>query len=418
MDERVTQFRVGALIVATILIVGLMVVLFGGKRNFLRHQYTIFVRFPQAPGVTADTPVLKSGVLIGRVAKVTLLDDDQAAVVVTAKIDSDRQLRRSEVCRISTGNILGDAVLEFVPSGNVRPRNAEPYFDGDYLDGIVAKDPLAVMETATSALQIFTNLESDMRLALQSVQVAGEQVGSVANGLSAVVGNNADQFQRILTKSEQAMDRLDFAMTAIDRFLRDDTIKQQFEEAIGQVPDLMTDASDVMATLKESMASFKNLGGRIDQMSAGVDKMLTRTNERIDEVSGGIEEVVQSAQRNLKNLEGLTEPLGQHGEELVGSLQTNMDRIDDVMANLATFSDALNNQEGSIGRLVYSTELYDRVNDAVANIETMTRRVGPAVDRLQPILNDVRIFTDKISRDPGQLGLRGVIDRRQAGTKW
>ena len=31
---------------------------------------------------------------------------------------------------------------------------------------------------------------------------------------------------------------------------------------------------------------------------------------------------------------------------------------------------------------------------------------------MKPILDDVRVFSDKIARDPRQLGLKGALDRR------
>ena len=52
----------------------------------------------------------------------------------------NRRLRNNEVCKISTGSILGDAILEFV-SGSQQPLTIEEYQDGEYLDGIVAQDP-------------------------------------------------------------------------------------------------------------------------------------------------------------------------------------------------------------------------------------------------------------------------------------
>jgi len=421
MDDRVTQFRVGMLVVATILIAALMILLFGEMPSLVRRQYTIYIRFPQAPGVTVDTPVTKSGILIGRVTRVTLLDNDDGAVVVTARIDAERTLRNNEVCRIGAGSILGDAVLEFVPSGQMRSPNAKIYRDQDYLDGIVAKDPLAVMETATSALQMLVNLEGDVRQALDSIQLAGEQVGGVAQGMNAVVANNAEQFQRILAKSEQAMDRFDFVMTAIDRFVRDDSLKQKLEEAISQVPDLMTDASDVMETVKESIGAFKETMNTVQSSLESFGDI----GDRIDGLGDGIEEVMARANKNLENLEGLTGPLGAKGEELTTQLQGSLEKVDVVLTNLATFTDALNNSEGTIGQLMHNPELYDRINDAIAEINDTVREVNgavkqirPMVDRLDPILNDVRILTDKVSRDPRQLGIRGALDRRQSQTKW
>ena len=65
---------------------------------------------------------------------------------------------------------------------------------------------------------------------------------------------------------------------------------------------------------------------------------------------------------------------------------------------------------GSIGKLVYDDELYDRITRAAANVEDATRKI-------RPILDDVRVFSDKIARDPGQLGVRGALQRREGGYK-
>ena len=55
---------------------------------------------------------------------------------------------------------------------------------------------------------------------------------------------------------------------------------------------------------------------------------------------------------------------------------------------------------------------YQKLNRSAENIEEVT-------SRLRPIVDDVRIFTDKIARDPGgELGVRGALRRQQGGTKY
>jgi phospholipid/cholesterol/gamma-HCH transport system substrate-binding protein len=44
----------------------------------------------------------------------------------------------------------------------------------------------------------------------------------------------------------------------------------------------------------------------------------------------------------------------------------------------------------------------------LANTEEITSRI-------KPILDDLRIFSDKIARDPRQLGLKGALDHRPIG---
>ena len=118
----------------------------------------------------------------------------------------------------------------------------------------------------------------------------------------------------------------------------------------------------------------------------------------------------ERAERNLRNLEGLTEPLGDRGEVLVQSIEGTVNQINTVLHQLTQFSQAINNREGTLGQLIHNRELYDRINETARNIDYLSRQ-------LRPIVNDARVFTDKVARDPGRLGVKGVLDRRQSGSK-
>ena len=56
MDERVMQFRVGVMFLATFILIGILLVMFGKLPKLIGHYY-VEVRFESAPGVSKDTPV-------------------------------------------------------------------------------------------------------------------------------------------------------------------------------------------------------------------------------------------------------------------------------------------------------------------------------------------------------------------------
>ena len=118
--------------------------------------------------------------------------------------------------------------------------------------------------------------------------------------------------------------------------------------------------------------------------------------------------VAQRAETNLENLEGLTGPLGKRGDSLVGGIDRTIQNVDELLDQLVRFGQALNNKEGSIGRLLHEREFYDRLNRTASNLEELTRR-------LKPVLADIRTFTDKIARDPGQVGLKRALDKKPSG---
>src|SRR6266496_4155841 len=77
MDERVVQFRVGVTVLAALIITGILMLLFGELPSVLRGSYTLYVKFPSAPGVAQDTPVRSLGIHIGRVTNVQFTPDSE-----------------------------------------------------------------------------------------------------------------------------------------------------------------------------------------------------------------------------------------------------------------------------------------------------------------------------------------------------
>ena len=138
MNERIMQFRVGVMILATILIAAILVLLFMGSTPLLHGTYTIYIKFNDAPGVTRDTPVRKAGIRIGRVRNVQFADDD-TGVIVTAEIDRDRHLFDNEQCKAASSLLMGDASLEFVRMPNFHGEKAE-IKDGAVLQGQMGQD--------------------------------------------------------------------------------------------------------------------------------------------------------------------------------------------------------------------------------------------------------------------------------------
>ena len=364
MDERVLQFRVGVLVAATIIIGIILIMIFEELPKGLGRRKTIYIHFVSAPGVEVNTPVRKSGILIGRVTKVRL--EDAGGVLVTARLEADRQVFKNEMCRIATGNFLGDAMLEFVPGQTSGESNA-PLEDGDFLEGVVSADPLRMMG---DAMQVFTDLADDLRVALTAVETAGQDVGEVARNLNVLVVNNQDQFNRIVGRTEQALGKFDTTMTAVQEIVTDEELRVRVKQVLDDVPRVLSDASNLMA---------------------------------------GLNRVADEAEQNLVFLQGLTRPLGERGEQLVASLEQRLDRLDAALVEFQQFGQALNSSEGTVGQLVHNPDLYHRLNAAAANLEELTYR-------MQPVVDDARVISDKLARNPGRV-LRGAIGRQQSGLK-
>ena len=103
--------------------------------------------------------------------------------------------------------------------------------------------------------------------------------------------------------------------------------------------------------------------------------------------------------------------LGERGEEFVNRIDRATSKLDVLLDDLSGFTRGLSGSQGTLGQLVNDPELYNNLNSAIRNVNQLTKD-------LKPILNDARVFTDKIARDPGSLGVRGALERNNTRTKY
>jgi len=351
VNDRMMQFRVGVVVLATAIIAGILIVLFGDLPSLVQATYPLKMSFADARGVSNGTPVRKNGILVGRVADVEL--DEKGGVSVVADIDSYVPIYKDEQPRIAA-TLLGDAEIQLVPGRIVPPR--QRIAPEEVLVGAVSRDPF----------EVFATLEPKLGSALESLTQASESVTKLSANLDRLLLGEDDTFTKMVDKTEKALDAFSLAMDNINDVMGDANARAKLKETLNGLPEVM---NDLRTTVQ------------------------------------GIGTTVDTADRNLRNLEGLTRPLGERGEGMVAQVDKTIGRLDEVLQQAVFFTRALNESEGTLGKLVRDPKVYDDLAQAAANVNNLTRE-------LRPIVDDVRVFTDKIARHPEQLGVRGALDRR------
>ena len=351
MNDRMMQFRVGVVVLATAIIAGILIVLFGDLPSLVQATYPLKMDFADARGVSQGTPVRKNGILVGRVATVTL--NERGGVTVVADIDSYVPIYKDEQPRIA-GTLLGDAEISLVPGRIVPPR--QRLTQDEVLTGAVSRDPF----------EVFATLEPKFGATLDSLAEASASVTKLSTNLDRMFLGEDDRFEKMVRKTETALDNFSIAMNNINDVMGDPKSREKIKAAIEALPQVL---ADLRTTVQ------------------------------------GIGTTVDTADRNLRNLEGLTKPLGERGEQMVAQVDRTISRLDETLQQAALFTKALNESQGTLGKLVRDPQVYNDLAQAAQNVSKLTKD-------LRPIVDDVRVFTDKIARHPEQLGVRGALDRR------
>lgn len=386
MDEQRWYFaRVGLVVLIAIIVFAILTVMFS---DILKTQYTIYVELPQAPGVTKDTPIRKHGITIGRVQEVEMIP---AGVRLSLGIDSDKLIYEDEICQIKTSNFLGDAELAFVngtlPADGIRM----PLDAGDsVVTAAVAPNPMEIINVALDLKENMANTLQSVEQAGASIKVASDNVGQITGLVRDVLSDNQDGFkdfvertQLVSTKVELALDNFNSVMGDVTDIIGDEERKLGLNEAITRIPELVKSAEATLAEVRDTIGPYKAVGEKVDQ--------------------------------NLTNIEEFTKALGEEGpgavsavRQSVAKVEESLKKVETLIANLEEFSVQLKNPDGTVGKLFNDPQVYERLSATLANVERISVQV-------QPLIADFRVFADSLARDPGQLGVKGALQRTSGG---
>ena len=254
-----TAIKLGAMSLVLLMFTAIIIVVFGQMRFDRTNGYSAI--FSNASGLRAGQFVRASGVEVGKVEKVQLLDDGQR-VQVDFNVDRSLQLFQGEqgtTASIRYLNLIGDRYLELkrgtedkvLPPGGTIPESlTEPALDLDALIGgfrplFRALDPDKVNNIAQSIITIFQgqggtiNDILDQTASLTSALADRDQaIGEVVNNLNTVLDTTVKHQQQF----DETLQNFETLITGLKN--RSDPIANsvaEISDAAGSVADLLGD---------------------------------------------------------------------------------------------------------------------------------------------------------------------------------
>lgn len=360
MTERQLQFRVGLVVVLAGVCAAVMILQFGEFGAFWRKPVTVAVHFSSAAGVQPGGPVEMNGVTIGSVRNVSI-DRRRRGARVVVDLDPKFDIRTDARPRL-VRSLFGDTTVEFTAGGQGRPVRS-----GDRLDGDHPVDPM----------QMVSKLDEQLRTTMASFEATSSQWSEVANNINGLIGGRRGELERAVSQSARAL--------------------QQFSRTMTTVNDLFSNANQVLGDPRQQ----QNLRRSLDALPRLVGETETTLK--------AVRKTVLTVNTNLENLQGVTEPLARRGGSIVGRLDKTLGNLELLTGDLSRFSRTVNTPDGSLTRLARDPALYRNLNESASSLSLLLKN-------LEPVIRDLRIFSDKVARHPELLGVRGAL-KGSAGVK-
>jgi len=116
MQKYKMETTVGIFVFAGLLCIVYMAIRLGGLELFSGKYYSIFARFSSVNGLRIGSPVEMLGLQIGKVAGLSMNQDEQVAVV-ELKVPRDIRVYEDAIASIRTSGLIGDKYVRIDAGG-------------------------------------------------------------------------------------------------------------------------------------------------------------------------------------------------------------------------------------------------------------------------------------------------------------
>jgi ABC-type transporter Mla subunit MlaD len=311
-SERKTEILVGLFLFVGLLMLGGIILQFGGLREWFTDTYSLRVAFPNAAGIKEGSPVYLGGSKVGKVSRHPQLNDSFTGILVDLKIRDDVDIPADSIFAIGSAGLMGDALVE------IRPGSGESteFLSHDHAEVIEGAKSGGLADLQSTAEQVGRKVDvvlDDLRTALKDVREAVAKINR-----EALAEDTVKDFKQGMHHLHQTLARVD-------------------EKVLGE--ENADEVKAALADLRAAAASFKTTAQNAEAGSAKIGPLI----DRLDPAVARADRVMATAEDALKSVKSAADSFAvtarqiQSGKGLLGALMHDAELktdLKDLIANM------------------------------------------------------------------------------------
>jgi phospholipid/cholesterol/gamma-HCH transport system substrate-binding protein len=338
MTEKMRNVAVGFTAVVALVGAGVILMLFGYVPALLEGGYELRVKMSNAGGLAPGSAVHLSGIEIGRIKTIRLLEAPPGAVVAVAQIKAGVRIPEGVRARTES-TLLGGTFTLALDASHLPPESQPAYLATNGTAAITA-------ETAT--------LASNIQGTLARTEVRFEQL---ANDFAKASVQLTNDFSDVT----KAFRDLSTQWTAVGKNVNT-LIEPRTPEQV--------DAGQAAGNLSSTMA-------RVDQRLKGLQETIDGINKWVNDAQ--MHEDVRQSVANTRKLTEKAAATAERLQETVDNAGKNVDRLttrylavaDDLSGAVLSMRktiDLAREGDGTLGKFLRDPRLYDNLNDSAQRL--------------------------------------------------
>ena len=292
VEAKVGAFTVGGLMLLGGAAAGLGDFSFGSN-----DDYILYAGFKQVVGLQQQSDVRLSGVLVGKVTKITT---EGTGVTVTMAVNPDAKIPKQSKVSITSSGVMGEKFINFQPKVD----NGEYLQNGDYLYGTDEAGMDAMFDGLTKVMDKVEVLLQDVHAILgddvfktsvvdmsKNMSEASEHVSSMtgtfrklADDNEAIFNDMIQQMNGAVANMNQSMANVEHMTANLDKFAGDPQTVEELKMTLNNIAK----TSSSVANMADNMNKFAGDPQVAEDLKATVHNARSLT-ERADKMLGKVE---------------------------------------------------------------------------------------------------------------------------------
>jgi phospholipid/cholesterol/gamma-HCH transport system substrate-binding protein len=341
--------------------------------------------------------VRRSGVRIGEVRNITL-DNETGKVNVEIRVDGKYSLRKVDRPMLQVGLLGGDASISFVPPENPKlAADTTPVRPGAVIEGVTPADAGLLMQKTADLVQPAQEAVVEIKKVFQTINemtplvketlVNFNEIGKIVREVGPEIGATARQWKAV-------GERADLLLNTNEKKINESITRA--EEALRRVNSLFSDENQKL--VQDTLRNAKKGSDQFELLAKDTSELIKDTRVTVKQVN----ETLKKADAALEDFQKAMKPFSEKSPSVLKNVDEATENLNKSLKDIRELVQVIARSDGTVQRLISDPALYNNLNDSAV----MVTKILPRLDR---ILRDMEVFSDKLARHPELLGLRGAI---------
>ncbi|MBP7652590.1 MCE family protein [Candidatus Dependentiae bacterium] len=292
--------------------------------EFNNNYYDLYAYFAGVSGIENNSPVKLAGLKIGRVIKIEP-DMSTNKIRIKIRIDGDKKIRKDAVVKLQMENLMGAKHISVsFGKSNDFFKNNEVITSVEEAD--IEKLISSITETANETKILVKDLNANQSKVLNKFY---DILDDNKNKIKSFIANIEEITVESKPKISNVLDYLEKSMPDLNKSLNNiEVITATIKDGKGTLGKIINDPKlydELLVSIENIKSSFKR-----------IDNVIAKNEKNIDEIISGLKQTIEPVKTSFTNISQITEKI--------------------------------KNGEGTIGKLISDTELYNTTKHTIEKI--------------------------------------------------